>query len=78
MKARCTSKSLVLTLDRDEAVRLEWVLGRLAGIPARELPWYDEIADTLEGPDGLLRHTTISKAVDDAGLPYTLDLPAHV
>jgi hypothetical protein len=77
MKVRSTADKLHLTLDRDEALALEHLLGSLTGEQARRTPWYDEIADALEGPSGILRHTTIHKAIEDAGLPY-LRLEAEV
>src|SRR5687767_7248985 len=73
MTARSTANKLHLTLDRDEALGLMAVLGNLRGKAARVAPSYDEIADALEAPNGILRHTTISKAMQDAGL-YSLDI----
>lgn len=69
MKVRSTHDKLHLTLDRAEALALENLLGHLVGSTARMCPWYDEIANALEGENGILRHTTISKAIEDAGLP---------
>jgi hypothetical protein len=68
MKVRSTHDKLHLTLDRAEALALMAVIGRATGSVARTLPSYDQIADALEADDGMLRHTTIHKAINDAEL----------
>ena len=71
MKARSTHDKLHLTLDRNEALALENILGALSGPIVETIPgWYDDIADALESTGGILQHTTIYKAIQDAGMPY--------
>jgi hypothetical protein len=61
MKATATKDGVTLKLSVEEAISLEAVLAGAVGPIARELPWYDAIADVLEA-----KHlpTTISHAVE--------------